>query len=138
MMLVLKRIGVGAAFKVGLVLGGMMSAVLGLIAFLFQLTVVNAIMNVATFEVYSPNVSAGEVSQVLSAITTGTLCFLYAMGVIFSSIFSGIGFALVALFYNLTARWVGGLEFETFHAGSGLLDEIEVEMYEKRKRGENF
>jgi hypothetical protein len=136
-MLVLKRIGVGAAFKVGLVLGGMMSAVLGLIAFLFQLTVFNAIMNIATIEVYSPGRTAGEISQVLSAIGTGTLCFLYVMGVVVGAIFGGIGFALVALFYNMTARWVGGLEFETFQSGSGLLDEIEAEMYEKRKHGEN-
>lgn len=137
-MLVLKRIGVGAAFKVGFVLSGMMSAVLGLLAFLFQLTVFNAIMNIATIEVYSPGTTVGEVSQVLSAIGTGTLCFLYAVGVVFGAIFGGIGFAVVALFYNLTARWVGGLEFETFQSGAGLLDEIEAEMYEKRKRAENL
>ena len=136
-MLVIKRIGVGAAFKVGFVLSGMLSAVLGLIAFLFQLTVFNAIMNIATIEVYSPSTTtAGEISQVLSAIGTGTLCFLYVMGVVFGAIFGGIGFAVIALFYNMTARWVGGLEFETFQAGTGLLDEIEAEMYEKLKRAE--
>jgi hypothetical protein len=137
-MVVLKRVGVGSAFKVGFVLSAMVSAVLGLIAFLFQLTVFNAILNVATIEVYSPGTTASDIAQLLSAIGTGTLCFIYAVGVVFGAIFGGIGFAVVALFYNITARWVGGLEFETFQSGAGLLDEIEAEMYEKRKRAENL
>jgi hypothetical protein len=131
-MVVLKRIGVGSAFKVGFVLTGMMSIVFGLIAFLFQLTVFNALMNNASIQVYAPGATAGDVAQLLSAIGTGTLCFLYAMGVVFGAIFGGIGFAVIALFYNMTARWVGGLEFETFQSGTGLLDEIEAELYEKR------
>lgn len=134
-MVVLKRVRVGSAFKVGFVLSGMLSAVFGLIALLFQLTFLNALMNIATIEVYSPGVDPGEFSQILSAIGTGTLCFLYMAGVVFGAIFGGIGFAVVALFYNMTARWVGGLEFETFQSGTGLLDEIEAEMYEKGKRG---
>lgn len=137
-MVVLKRIGVASAFKVGLVLCGILSAVFGLLAFIVQITLFNALLNSPNVFIDVQGATAGDVWQAMSAIGTGALCFLYAMGVVFGAIGGGIGFAVVALFYNLTARWVGGLEFETFQSGTGLLDEIEADMYGKRKRSEDF
>lgn len=137
-MLVLKRVRVGSAFKVGLVLSGLMTLVFGLIAFLLQFAFISAIVNSTSFQSYPPGQaqSSIEAMRAVSLVGTGTLCFFYAMSVVFGAIFGGISFAIVAFFYNLTARWVGGLEIETFQSnGGGLLDEIEAEMYDKRKRG---
>jgi hypothetical protein len=133
-MFVLRRVGAGSAFKVGFVLSGIWSAVFGLLVFVFQLTALNAIMNTASFQVYAPGQSSLDVLQTLSLVGTGTLCLIYVATVVFSAIFGGLGFAFLALIYNLTARMVGGLELETLQSGSGLLDEIEAEMYETQKR----
>jgi hypothetical protein len=137
-MLVLRRIGIGSAFKVGFVVNGLLAIIFGLIAFLIQVGFLNLIMNSASFDVYGPGQpqTAIEAMRAFSLIGTGTLCFFYAMAVVFGAVFGGIGFAMMAFFYNLTARWVGGLELETIATGTGLLDEIEAEMYavEKRKR----
>ncbi len=137
-MVVLRRIGVGSAFKVGFVVNGLLAIVFGLLAFLIQAAFLNLITSAASIEVYSPGQSASaiEAMRAFSLIGLGTLCLFYAMAVVFGAVFGGLGFALIAFFYNLTARWVGGLELETISTGSGLLDEIEAEMYgyEKRKR----
>lgn len=137
-MVVLRRIGVGSAFKVGFVVNGLLALVFGLLAFLIQAAFLNLITSAASIDVYSPGQSASaiEAMRAFSLIGLGTLCLFYAMAVVFGAVFGGLGFALIAFFYNLTARWVGGLELETISTGSGLLDEIEAEMYgyEKRKR----
>lgn len=137
-MVVLRRIGVGSAFKVGFVVNGLLALVFGLLAFLIQAAFLNLITSAASIDVYSPGQSASaiEAMRAFSLIGLGTLCLFYAMSVVFGAVFGGLGFALIAFFYNLTARWVGGLELETISTGSGLLDEIEAEMYgyEKRKR----
>lgn len=137
-MVVLRRIGVGSAFKVGFVVNGLLAIVFGLLAFLIQAAFLNLITSAASIDVYSPGQSASaiEAMRAFSLIGLGTLCLFYAMAVVFGAVFGGLGFALIAFFYNLTARWVGGLELETISTGSGLLDEIEAEMYgyEKRKR----
>jgi hypothetical protein len=132
-MLVLKRVGVGAAFKVGLVLGALLALVFGLIAFLAQAALLNALVGTADVQLSSNGQNIDPI-QVMSLVGTSTLCFLYVLGVVFGALYCGISFAVGAFFYNLTARWVGGLEFETFQSGGGLLDEIEAEIYEKRKR----
>lgn len=137
-MLVLRRVGVGSAFKVGFVVNGLLAIIFGLIAFLIQVAFLNLIMGSANFDVYAPGQAQTTIDamRAFSLVGTGTLCFFYAMAVVFGAVFGGIGFALLACFYNLTARWVGGLELETITTGTGLLDEIEAEMYavEKRKR----
>lgn len=134
-MLVLRRVRVGSAFKVGFVVNGLLAIVFGLVAFLLQVGLLNFITSAASFDVYSPGQSASAIEALRAVSLVGT-CFFYAIAVIFGAVFGGIGFALMAFFYNLTARWVGGLELETMTTGTGLLDEIEAEIYgvEKQKR----
>jgi hypothetical protein len=137
-MLVLRRVGVGSAFKVGFMLNGLLALVFGLIAFLLQVAFLNTIMSGANFDVYTSGQTQTTIDtmRALSLVGTGTLCFFYAMAVVFGAVFGGIGFAILAFAYNVTARMVGGLELETISSGAGLLDEIEAEIYnvEKRKR----
>ena len=132
-MFILKHIRIGSAFKVGFVVSGLAALVFGLIALLFQAAFVNLIMGTVNWQL-SSNGQTVNPSEVFSLISTGTLCFMYIVGVVFGALWGGIAFALTAFFYNLTARWVGGLELEFFQSAGGLLDEIEAEIYEKRKR----
>lgn len=133
-MLVLKRIGVGSAFKVGFVVNGLLALIFGLIAFLLQTALLSAVMSVVNVQT-TTGAQTADALQAMSLVGTGTMCFLYAVSVVFGAVFGGIGFAVIAFCYNVAARAVGGLEIETIQTSGGLLDDIEAEIYEKRKRG---
>jgi hypothetical protein len=91
----LKRIGPGSAFKVGALLYAFLGLVLGAIFSLIGLAGTAAI----------PNMPPGfGMLFGVGAIIILPICY---------GIFGGIGAALMALFYNLIAGWVGGLEIET-------------------------
>lgn len=126
----LKRIDVGSAFKVGLVLFGLMSAVFGLLFVGLQGVFLTGITSMLR--------DAGSSASGYSFMMTGGLvglCFLYGMVVIFGAIGGGIQFAVTAFFYNLTVNWIGGIKIELEAPSDDLLDDIERDLG-KPKRGE--
>jgi hypothetical protein len=140
----LMRIGVGAAFRVGVVVNGLMTAIVGLIFLTFQFLFFGSLFaSIQSFSVQTfstaPSTSAAVSSindwaSMFSLIGLGMFCFIYLMMVLVSALFGGLGFALFAALYNLAARWVGGLEFELAPASGDLLDQIEWDLREKYKR----
>lgn len=123
----LKRIDVGSAFRVGIVLYGLIFAVFGLFFVAFQGLFLTAITRSASYDVGS------DISAFMGAGILSLLCF-YGVGVVVAAIFGGIQAALLAWLYNLTANWIGGLKVE-LETDSALLDAIERDT-EKRKRDE--
>ena len=117
----LKRIDIGSAFRVGVILYGLMFAVFGLIFVLFQGLFLNLVSRSVTFN--TPN-APGSSTAFLGVGVLGLLCF-YGVGIIAVAIFGGIQVAIAAFFYNLTANWVGGIKVELQTDDSGLLDDIE-------------
>ena len=94
-MAVVKRIAPGSAFKVGLIVYGVMGLIIGLCVSLFAL------------------IGASIVSEAQGGV--GGM-FFGALAVVFFPIFygiiGGISGALGAVIYNLAAKWVGGLEID--------------------------
>lgn len=140
----LRRIGVGAAFKVGLVVNGLMTAIFGLIFFAVQFLFFGSLFaSIQSFSIQTSSVapltsaavsSMNDWAGMFSVVGLGIFCFIYLMTVLVSALFGGLGFALFAALYNLTARWVGGLEFELTPVSGDLLDQIEWDLREKYKR----
>lgn len=109
-MIQLKRIGVGSAFKVGVIAYAILAAIFGLIAFILQASFFSLLFGSAnTFSTSSADSSA---VTGLAVFSLGALCFGYIIGVVAGALFGGIGTALLAIAYNIAVRWVGGLELE--------------------------
>lgn len=90
----LTHISPGSAFKVGLVVYGLLFAIFGLIALLFTSMGIRALR---------------------SFINIGGIGFFrgllaYIVGVVFNGVVGGVISALVAAIYNGVAGWTGGLE----------------------------
>jgi hypothetical protein len=123
----LKRIDVQSAFRVGIVLYGLIFAVFGLLFVAFQGLFLSAITRSASFD------QGSDVSAFFGAGILSLLCF-YVIGVVVAAIFGGIQAALLAWLYNLTSNWVGGIKVE-LETDSAVLDEITRDE-EQRKRDE--
>ena len=108
-MVTLQRIGVGSAFKVGVVVYGLMFLVFGLIGLLCNAALLAPLMSTA-FMVNGEVVTSRDMMSGLGVASLAGLCFAYAIGVVASALMGGISTALLALFYNRAVRWVGGLE----------------------------
>ena len=93
-MSVVKRISPGSAFKVGLVVYGLLGLILGLLFSLF------ALLGAAI-----PGTGAKAGGVIFGALAVIILPLLYGF-------FGGIFAALGAAIYNLAAGWVGGLSIE--------------------------
>jgi hypothetical protein len=120
-MVIIKRIRVGSAFRVGLLVGAVVAAITGLLVVGFQGLFLGAIMSLLTLNSQSGSMSSSG-GNVIATFSVLTLCIFYAMYVVFSAIFGGISAAITAFAYNLAAGWIGGLE-------------IELETDSKSKRG---
>jgi Transmembrane domain of unknown function (DUF3566) len=120
-MVIIKRIRVGSAFRVGLLVGAVVATITGLLVVAFQGLFLGAIMSFLTLNSQSGNFSSSGESA-FATFSLITLCIFYAMYVVFSAIFGGISAAITAFAYNLAAGWIGGLE-------------IELESQGKNKRG---
>ena len=99
-MAVVKRVGPGSAFKVGLVLYGLLGLLLG-------------------FFVACISMVTGSVASLAQSATPGAKLFGFGMGLgaivffpIFYGIIGGVFAAISAAIYNLVAGWVGGLEVD--------------------------
>jgi hypothetical protein len=110
-MVTLKRIEIGAAFRVGLVLSGLTALVFGLIGFGLQALFLNSLFSISTLSFNGGSIAPSDLNMV-GGMSLAFLCCAYLAGVVMSAIFGGIGFAVVAALYNLTANWVGGLQFQ--------------------------
>lgn len=131
MLTTLRRIDIGSAFRVGLVLYALMFAIFGLIFFLLPTLMFGSLATTSSFN--SRTSSDFAFLSGMSLLSFG--CF-YIIGIVMSAIAGGISLAIIAWLYNLSARWVGGVKFELASNGSDLIDEIERDIVEKRKRGE--
>ena len=99
-MATLKRVGPGSAFKVGLVLYGILGLVIGVCMAFFSM-MVSAVSSLA------PS----------AALHTRALGFGFGLGAIIVvpilyGVLGGVLGAIGAVIYNLVAGWVGGLEVD--------------------------
>lgn len=99
-MAVVKRIGPGSAFKVGLVLYGIFGVVAGIFVGLISMV-------------------TGTMGSMSQSAAPGAKLFGFGMGLgsiiilpLFYGIFGGVFAAISAALYNLVAGWVGGLEVD--------------------------
>jgi hypothetical protein len=99
----LKRVDIGSAFRVGVVVYAVLFAVFGLLFVALQGWFISSIARFAD----DPDLFAGIVGGGILSL----LCF-YAVGIVAAAIFGGIQFALGAFCYNLAANWVGGIRIE--------------------------
>ena len=131
----LKRIDIGSAFRVGIVLYALMFAIFGLFFVALQglfLSALSGITNSSSFTV-NGNTTQFNAGAFMGAGILSLLCF-YVFGVVVAAIFGGIQCAILAWLYNLTSNWIGGIKVE-LETDSALLDAIERDT-EKRKRDE--
>jgi hypothetical protein len=123
MLTTLKRIDIGSAFRVGVIFYGLIFAIFGLFFVVFQSLLLSGIQRFADVSVNGSRVPANQLPLAAFGLL-GALCF-YGAGIVAAAIFGGIQFAVAALCYNLTARWIGGIKVELETDDGGLLDEIE-------------
>lgn len=112
-MIVIKRIGLSSAFKIGALVGLITAAVFGVFFFGLQGLFTSMFFSLASL---SPNASstfnAPASTDAFAAFSIATLCLFYVIYVVMAAIMGGIGGLVWGFAYNLAARWVGGLELE--------------------------
>ena len=97
-MAVVKRIGPGSAFKVGLVLYGLLGLIIGACISLFSLAGAGFMR------------SQNAPAQAIAGMIFGTMAIV--MFPILYGVMGGVVAALSALLYNFEARLIGGLEVD--------------------------
>lgn len=98
---VIKKVGVGSAAKVAAMVSALVWSVFGLLLVLLSICgggIVSGAFGNRGAQVFA----GGLVSSII----------IYVVGFIIYGIIGGIVGALYAAMYNLTARWIGGLEVE--------------------------
>jgi hypothetical protein len=100
----LRRIKISSAFKVGAIVSGLQYMIFGLLFLALQYAYINALFNVLAAQARSPQVGGSTASFFIP------LLFFYGCGIPVVGVFGGISWALGAFFYNLAARFVGGVE----------------------------
>jgi hypothetical protein len=90
-----KRVGPGSAFKVGLVLYGILGLIVGVLIMLISLA----------------GLSMGRSESMSFAAPVMGVAAIIVCPILYG-IFGGIFAAIGALLYNLAAGWVGGLEVD--------------------------
>jgi hypothetical protein len=112
---VLQRIDIGSAFKVGAVLYGLLSAVIGLFVIGFYGLIFGlgfASVGVSSFAYSSSGYYSGGLDGAgLAALCAAAACG-YIASIVIGVIVGGLLGALLAFFYNLTVRWFGGLQLD--------------------------
>jgi len=130
----LKRITPGSAFKVGVVVNGILFLIAGIFIFILP-TVAFTSMSASISGSGISDADIRAMNDIIGLVGGASMICFYFVGVVMSAIIGGIYFAIAAVIYNLTAKWVGGLEIELQFAHTGYLDEIErdINAAEKRK-----
>lgn len=128
-MVIIRKIDVGSAARVGAILSGLITAVFGLPVVLLQSALLSlfsvSIQNVPELE----GVVVGGVS--LLSLLCGWLVF-----VVVGAIFGAIYFAVGAFLYNVTSGWIGGLRIDLARVRTYDDDPFaDIEDEEPRKRG---
>ncbi|MGH2545205.1 MAG: hypothetical protein ACRDIB_20635 [Ardenticatenaceae bacterium] len=100
---IVRHVSLGSAFKVGVVLSALLFAIFGLILLLFSSALTAMIGTVAQ--------EAGQGLPLPGQMMAGGIVF-YIVGIFAYGLLGGIGFAIQALFYNIVAGIVGGLEID--------------------------
>lgn len=111
-MIVIKKVNISSAFKVGAIVSGLISAVFGLLFIALQGLVFSAFMNLMMLEVGTTSGFDTSGMNMFGTLSLAFLCVFYIINVILSAVFGGIMSAVTALAYNLAANWVGGLELQ--------------------------
>lgn len=103
----IKSISISSAFKIGLVVNALLAAVLGGLVTLLQASFLSLMSGGGS----SFTINGRPASFDLGSLTLVSLCLIWIVGIGISAVIGGIGAALAALFYNLAARFVGGIEY---------------------------
>lgn len=118
-MVTIKRITLSSAFRVGAMIGLITAVIIGLLLVGMQALFFSAFANLASLSstAYDPNFNASGLTSadMMTAFSVMGLvgsCVFYISYVVFSTIAGGLGGVIWGLAYNLSARWVGGLEIE--------------------------
>ena len=127
----LRHIDIGSAFRVGAILYGLLFLVFGLLWFGLYSVILRGLTSLPSSS-YSYSGGSVNPNALLGAGIVGLLC-AYGVGVVVGAIFGGIQCAILAFFYNLTARWVGGLKLDLQTEDTGLPDDIERDMGSRRR-----
>ena len=104
--IMIRRISVGSAFRVGLIWSSVIFAFFGLLGLLFYGVI-------ASFAL-GTSLGSDEVAGMLGIFGGGFIIqiVLYVIGIIFYGVLGGIMTAISAIFYNFVARIGGGLEID--------------------------
>lgn len=101
----IRHISLGSAFKIGMVLSALLFAIFGMV-FLLGAGAMGTLLGAAM-----PNASPQEMASGMGLGLVGGVIG-YIAGIFVYGILGGIGFALNALFYNIVAGMVGGIEVD--------------------------
>lgn len=105
-MVVVRRVGVLSAFKVGVLVNAVLYLVFGVL-FVVPFVLLGGLSLL----------DGRGSSQAFAAVSLAGGCFMYAALVVFGAFAGGVMTAIMAAIYNLISGWVGGLEIEL--AGGG-------------------
>jgi|GEM_PF-3360914 len=121
-MITVKRVSVGSAFKVGAIVSLIISAITGLCFALFAGSILTTMSSIATSMNQSGGTTTSLTQNDLAAFNAAgltSLCISVGIQMVVAAIGGGLFSGLLAIAYNLTARWVGGLELELNDDGYG-------------------
>lgn len=128
------RIGVSSAFRVGAVLSAITTVVFGLVTVLLQAGFIGLVVG-GYNEAAAGSYSGGSTINLgaISAFSGGALVCAYLASIVAVALAGGLAAAALALFYNGTARLIGGLEV---HASTlspqreqdALMEEIQADL----------
>lgn len=113
-MVTLKRVGINSAFKIGAMIGLITSLISGALLVGMQALFVSTFTGLISSSLDStdmPYINPAELNFI-TAFGLAGLCVFFIVYIVFSTIAGGIGGIIWGLAYNLSARWVGGLELE--------------------------
>ena len=102
----IKSVSISSAFKIGLMVNALLAALFGGIVMLFQAVVLSSLTSISSL-----TINGRQADLNFTGITLGALCLAWIVSVGLAAILGGVVGAFAALFYNLAARSVGGIEY---------------------------
>lgn len=102
----IKSVSISSAFKIGLMVNALLAALFGGIVMLFQAVVLSSLTSISSL-----TINGRQADLNFTGITLGALCLAWIISVGLAAVVGGIVASFAALFYNLAARSVGGIEY---------------------------